>query len=87
MIRRLLNIQFARLKRQKIVYLFFVVMAVMIISNALGLAGSFEDHDMSNFDTENFAADYYAVVNFQPCVCSSYVDIVGTLFLSLSAQY
>ena len=35
MIIRLLNIQFARLKRQKIVYLFFVVMAVIIISNAL----------------------------------------------------
>lgn len=31
MIIRLLNIQFARLKRQKIVYLFFVVMAVIII--------------------------------------------------------
>ena len=33
MIIRLLNIQFARLKRQKILYLFFVVMAVIIISN------------------------------------------------------
>ena len=82
MIRRLLNIQFARLKRQKIVYLFFVVMAVMIISNALGLAGSFEDHDMSNFDTENFASEYYAGGKFPTMCMQSYVDIVGTLFLS-----
>ncbi len=82
MIRRLLNIQFARLKKQKIVYLFFVVMAVMIISNALGLAGSFEDHDMSNFDTENFAAEYYAGGKFPTMCMQSYVDIVGTLFLS-----
>ena len=77
MIIRLLNIQFARLKRQKIVYLFFVVMAVIIISNALGCAGSLEDSG-----TANFAAEYYAGGKFPTMCMQSYIDIVGTLFLS-----
>lgn len=77
MIIRLLNIQFARLKRQKIVYLFFVVMAVIIISNALGCAGSLEDSG-----TANFAAEYYAGSKFPTMCMQSYIDIVGTLFLS-----
>ena len=67
MIIRLCNIQFARLKRQKIVYLFFVVMAVIIISNALQ-----EDNGMG----------YYAGGKFPTMCMQSYIDIVGTLFLS-----
>lgn len=72
MIIRLLNIQFARLKRQKIVYLFFVVMAVIIISNAL----------QEDSSTANFAAGYYAGGKFPTMCMQSYIDIVGTLFLS-----
>ena len=67
MIIRLLNIQFARLKRQKILYLFFVVMAVIIISNALQA-----DNGMG----------YYAGGKFPTMCMQSYIDIVGTLFLS-----
>ena len=72
MIIRLLNIQFARLKRQKILYLFFVVMAVIIISNAL----------QEDSGTANFAAGYYAGGKFPTMCMQSYIDIVGTLFLS-----
>ena len=72
MIIRLLNIQFIRLKRQKILYLFFVVMALIIISNALGCAGSSEDYGMG----------YYAGGKFPTMCMQSYIDIIGTLFLS-----
>ena len=72
MIIRLLNIQFARLKKQKILYLFFVVMAAIIISNGLQCAGSPEDNSMG----------YYAGGNFPIMCMQSYIDIVGTLFLS-----
>lgn len=72
MIIRLLNIQFARLKRQKVLYLFFAVMAVIIISNALRCAGSSEDNGMG----------YYAGGKFPIMCMQSYIDIVGTLFLS-----
>ena len=72
MIIRLLNIQFARLKRQKILYLFFIVMAVIIISNAL----------QEDSGTANFAAGYYAGGKFPTMCMQSYIDIVGTLFLS-----
>ena len=72
MITRLLEIQFARLKRQKIVYLFFAVMAVIIISNALQCAGSSEDKGMG----------YYAGGRFPTMCMQSYIDIIGTLFLS-----
>lgn len=72
MIIRLLNIQFARLKRQKILYLFFVVMALIIISNAL----------QEDSGTANFAAGYYAGGKFPTMCMQSYIDIVGTLFLS-----
>lgn len=77
MIIRLLKIQFTRLRRQKIVYLFFVVMAVLIISNALQCAGRSEEND-----TANFAAGYYAGGKFPTMCMQSYIDIVGTLFLS-----
>lgn len=77
MIIRLLKIQFARLRRQKIVYLFFVVMAVMIISNARQCAGRSEENG-----TANFAAGYYAGGKFPTMCMQSYIDIVGTLFLS-----
>ena len=72
MIIRLLDIQFARLKRQKIVYLFFAVMTVIIISNALQCAGSSEDNGMG----------YYAGGRFPTMCMQSYIDIIGTLFLS-----
>ena len=71
MILRLLNIQFARLKRQKILYLFFIVMTVIIISNALGCAGSSENNGMG----------YYAGGKFPTMCMQSYIDIIGTLFL------
>lgn len=72
MIIKLLNIQFSRLKRQKILYLFFVVMAVIIISNALQCAGSSENNGMG----------YYAGGRFPTMCMQSYIDIIGTLFLS-----
>lgn len=72
MIIRLLNIQFARLKKQKILYLFFVVMTAIIISNGLQCAGSSEDNGMG----------YYAGGKFPIMCMQSYIDIVGTLFLS-----
>lgn len=72
MIIRLLNIQFARLKRQKILYLFFIVMAVIIISNAFQCAGVSEDNGMG----------YYAGGRFPTMCMQSYIDIIGTLFLS-----
>lgn len=72
MIIRLLNIQFARLKRQKILYLFFIVMAVIIISNAFQCAGVTEDNGM----------EYYAGGRFPTMCMQSYIDIIGTLFLS-----
>lgn len=77
MIIRLLNIQFARLKRQKIVYLFFVVMAVIIISNAL----------QEDSSTANFARDIMQAVNFQQCVCSPILILSVHYSLVLSAQY
>lgn len=72
MIIRLLNIQFARLRRQKILYLFFIVMAVIIISNALQCAGS----------SEYNGTGYYAGGRFPTMCMQSYIDIIGTLFLS-----
>lgn len=72
MINRLLYIQFARLKRQKILYLFLVVMTVIIISNAFQCAGSSEDNGMG----------YYAGGRFPTMCMQSYIDLVGTLFLS-----
>lgn len=71
MIIRLLKIQFARLKKQKILYLFFVVMIVIITSNAFQCAGSLEDHGMG----------YYAGGKFPTMCLQSYIDIIGTLFL------
>jgi len=72
MINRLLYIQFARLKRQKILYLFFIVMTVIIISNALQCAGSSDDNGMG----------YYAGGKFPTMCIQSYIDLIGTLFLS-----
>lgn len=72
MIIRLLDIQFTRLKRQKVLYLFFAVMAAIIISNALGCASGSEDNGMG----------YYAGGRFPTMCMQSYIDIIGTLFLS-----
>ena len=72
MIIRLLSIQFARLKRQKLLYLYFVLMATIIISNALGCAGSPDDNGMR----------YYAGGRFPTMCMQSHIDIIGTLFLS-----
>lgn len=72
MIIRLLNIQFARLKRQKILYLFFIVMAAIIISNAFQCVGI----------SENNGIGYYAGGRFPTMCIQSYIDIIGTLFLS-----
>lgn len=68
---RLFDLQFARLKRQKIIYLFFAVMAALILSNALSCAGGSEDAGMR----------YYAGGRFPTMCMQSYIDIVGTLFL------
>jgi len=72
MITKLLNIQFTRLKRQKTLYLFFVVMAAIVISNAIRCAGGSEDNGMG----------YYAGGRFPTMCMQSYIDIIGTLFLS-----
>ncbi|MDE7403691.1 MAG: ABC transporter permease [Lachnospiraceae bacterium] len=72
MVTGLLKIQFARLKRQKIFYLYFAVMAAIIISNALRCTGSPEDNGMV----------YYAGGRFPTFCVQSYIDIVGSLFLS-----
>lgn len=77
MITRLLHIQFTRLKRQKILYLFFAVMAAIIVSNALGCTGSSGDKN-----TTEFAAGYYAGGKFPTMCMQSYIDIIGPLFLS-----
>ncbi len=76
MITRLLHIQFTRLKRQKILYLFFAVMAAIIVSNALGCAGNSGDKN-----TAEFAAGYYAGGKFPTMCMQSYIDIIGPLFL------
>lgn len=73
MVIRLLSIQFIRLKRQKIVYLFFIVMAAIIISNAFQCAGASEDNGYG----------YYAGGRFPIMCMQSYIDIIGALFLSL----
>ena len=72
MITGLLKIQFARLKRQKLFYLYFAVMAAIIISNALQCTGSLEGNGMA----------YYAGGRFPTFCMQSYIDIVGSLFLS-----
>lgn len=71
MIIRLFDLQFARLKRQKILYLFFAVMTALILSNVLSCAGGSEDAGMG----------YYAGGKFPTMCMQSYIDIVGTLFL------
>ncbi|MBD5546097.1 MAG: ABC transporter permease subunit [Lachnospiraceae bacterium] len=72
MITGLLKIQFARLKRQKLFYLYFAVMAAIIISNALQCTGSPEANGTA----------YYAGGRFPTFCMQSYIDIVGSLFLS-----
>lgn len=74
MITKLLNIQFSRLKRQKIFYLYFAVMAAIIISNALQCTGS----------PEGNGTGYYAGGRFPTFCMQSYIDIVGSLFLSFT---
>ncbi len=72
MIIRLLNIQFARLKSQKLFYFYFVLMAAIIISNALSCTGSPAENGM----------EYYAGGRFPTMCLQSFIDIIGTLFLS-----
>ncbi|MBD5134795.1 MAG: ABC transporter permease subunit [Lachnospiraceae bacterium] len=72
MITRLLSIQFERLKRQKLLYLYFVVMAAIIISNALQCTGSPQDNGMG----------YYAGGRFPTMCMQSHIDIIGPLFIS-----
>ncbi len=71
MISRLLSIQFTRLKKQKILYLYFVVISAIIISNAIQCTGSPKDNGM----------DYYAGGRFPTLCMQSYIDIIGTLFI------
>lgn len=63
MIIRLLNIQFARLKRQKIVYLFLVVITVIIISNAIQCADSSENNSMANNEMESYSMPNDSMLN------------------------
>ncbi|MCM1145413.1 MAG: ABC transporter permease [Blautia sp.] len=72
MVIRLLNIQFMRLKRQKLLSLFFIIMAAIIISNAFQCAADSADNMM----------EYYAGGRFPAMCIQSYIDIIGTLFLS-----
>lgn len=72
MVIRLLKIQFMRLKRQKLLYLFFIIMAAIIISNAFQCTA----------DSADTVAEYYAGGRFPAMCMQSYIDIIGTLFLS-----
>ncbi len=72
MITGLLRIQFARIKRQKILYLYFAVMAVMFVSKALQC--------MKNPGED--AMGYYAGGRFPTFCMQTYIDIIGPLFLS-----
>ena len=72
MVTELLKIQFKRLNRQKLLCLYFIVMAAFITSNALQCAGSPEDTRMA----------YYAGGRFPTLCLQSYIDIIGALFLS-----
>lgn len=72
MITKLLNLQFARLKKQKLLYLYFVVITAVVISNGLQCTGSPDDYGMG----------YYAGGRFPTMCMQSYIDIIGPLFLS-----
>ena len=72
MVTELLKLQLKRLNRQKLLYLYFVIMAALIISNA------FQCTDNS----ANTGMEYYAGGNFPILCMQSYIDIIGPLFLS-----
>ena len=72
MITELIKIQLKRLTRQKLFYLYFVIMGALVISNAFQCAGSSTDTGM----------EYYAGGNFPILCMQSYIDIIGPLFLS-----
>lgn len=73
MLTELLKMQLRRLHRQKLLYLYFVVIAAFIISNALQCASNSTDTGMG----------YYAGGKFPILCMQSYIDIIGPLFLSL----
>lgn len=72
MIAELLKLQLKRLNRQKILYLYFVIMAALTISNAFQCANNSVDTGM----------EYYAGGNFLILCMQSHIDIIGPLFLS-----
>lgn len=72
MITELVKIQLKRLNRQKLFYLYFVIMAALAISNA------FQCTDNS----ANTGMEYYAGGNFPILCIQSHIDIIGPLFLS-----
>ena len=72
MITELLKLQLKRLNRQKILFLYFVVMILITINNA------FQCKD----NLTNTGMEYYAGGNFPILCMQSYIDIIGPLFLS-----
>ena len=71
MITELLKLQLKRLNKQKILYLYFVIMAALTISNAFQCANNSVDTGM----------EYYAGGNFPILCMQSHIDIIGPLFL------
>lgn len=72
MITELLKLQLKRLSRQKILFLYFVVLILITINNAFQCKGNLTNTGM----------EYYAGRNFPILCMQSYIDIVGPLFLS-----
>lgn len=72
MITELLKLQLKRLNRQKLLYLYFVIIAAFAISNA------FQCTDNS----ANTGMEYYAGGNFPILCMQSHIDIIGPLFFS-----
>lgn len=72
MITELLKIQLKRLNRQKPFYLYFVIMAALVVSNAFQCIGNSTNSEM----------EYYAGGNFPILCMQSHIDMIGPLFFS-----
>lgn len=72
MITELLKIQLKRLNRQKLLYLYLVIMGALVISNGFQCADS----------STNTGMEYYAGGNFPILCMQSHIDMIGPLFFS-----
>lgn len=73
----LLIIQFKRLNRQKLIYLYFVVMTSYILSNGIQLTSKGADE----------AGGYYAGGMFPIYCVQCHIDIIGPLFLAFICAF